>query len=380
MKNMRIVGGLALIAALAMGPSLAAQTYSGVGPEYVGSDACKQCHEAKWNDHRVSGHPFKLHKRSEVDTWSVPLPSGYDWDDISYVIGGHSYKIRFMDLDGYIITESPTGEPGNNQYNIATGEWVDYHAGEVGKPYDCGSCHTTGFSPEGNQDGLEGIHGTWQFEGIQCEECHGAGGDHINAPSSANIILDDSAAACGACHVRGDPFTEIPAKGGYVKHHEQYNEFLASPHADLSCGSCHDAHKKSEFSITTQCVDCHEGYADVKKAFKGLGKKHVDFGLGCKDCHMPYMGKSAVAFNKYQGDVRSHLFDISTDKNDEPFTEDGSSATGVLTGEWVCLGCHENFRNKFAAADLKALAKGKPLKSVTWARKSLKKIHKPIKK
>jgi hypothetical protein len=134
--------------------------------DYVGSDSCKPCHEENWNDHRVSGHPYKLHKAEDIDNWPIPLPAGYDWEDISYVIGAWGWKVRYMDVDGYIITESPPGTPGNNQFNLATGEWVDYHAGEV-KPYDCGACHTTGYDLAGNQGNLPGITGTWEFEGVQ---------------------------------------------------------------------------------------------------------------------------------------------------------------------------------------------------------------------
>ncbi len=52
-----------------------------------------------------------------------------------------------MDENGYIITQGKGDEPGNTQYNNLTGEWSDYHADEANgtKPYDCGSCHTTGW-------------------------------------------------------------------------------------------------------------------------------------------------------------------------------------------------------------------------------------------
>jgi hypothetical protein len=50
------------------------------------------------------------------------LPEGYTWDDISYVIGGYNWKARFINAEGYIITDKP-GESGNteylNQYNFA---------------------------------------------------------------------------------------------------------------------------------------------------------------------------------------------------------------------------------------------------------------------
>jgi len=123
---------------------------------YVGSDVCFDCHPTQWNDWTVSGHPYKLQKAEIAKQRPIPLPEGISWDDVSYVIGGYKWKSRYVGADGYIITtvETDSGPvDGMNQYNNMTGEWVDYHPGEL-KPYNCGSCHTTGFSPEGHQDGL----------------------------------------------------------------------------------------------------------------------------------------------------------------------------------------------------------------------------------
>ena len=334
-------------------------------PTYVGSDECARCHASYYNDFRVSGHPFKLRKAAVAKLWPTPLPKGFTWDEISYVIGGYDWKMRFIDKEGYIITDEKNGT-GKTQYNMATNEWVDYHPGEK-KPYACGPCHMTAYSSEGNQDGLPGMTGTWAFDGIQCEECHGAGSDHVGGPSSSNITIDTSSASCGKCHIRGDA-NLIPASGGFIKHHEQYNELLQSPHSGIGCVGCHDPHKKSQFSIKQECTDCHTDY-EGEAAYKSLGKKHLKRGIECKDCHMPFAAKSAVKFNTFKGDIRSHLFAISTDKKHELFSEDGLTATGPLTGEWSCLGCHTDIQDKF---DLK----GKPEKAIQWARKNIKKIHK----
>jgi hypothetical protein len=80
------------------------------------------------------------------------LPQGYTWEDISYVIGGYWWKARFMDKEGYIITDEP-GNTGNseylNQWNYANpsldqnADWVTYKSGTEKLPYDCGTCHTT---------------------------------------------------------------------------------------------------------------------------------------------------------------------------------------------------------------------------------------------
>jgi hypothetical protein len=62
----------------------------------------------------------------------------------------------------------------------------------------------TAYSAEGHQDGMEGMIGTWAEDGIGCEECHGAGGDHIKKPSKKTIVVDSIPEACGKCHQRGE--------------------------------------------------------------------------------------------------------------------------------------------------------------------------------
>jgi hypothetical protein len=303
---------------------------------YAGPQACAVCHASHYNDYRASGHPKKLRPAAEARAWGIPLPEGYAWSDIRYVIGGARWKARFLDHEGYIITNTglKKDRPGKNQYNLATGRWVDYEAGKK-KPYDCGPCHTTGYSKEGRQDGLPGIVGNWVFPGITCEECHGPGAAHSEKPSKANITIDRSPVACGKCHIRGVG-EKIPASKGFIRHHEQYNEYLAGPHAGkVPCVTCHDPHKRAAVSVRKPCTECH---AQQAKEFAGSRKERA--GVTCVDCHMPPAGKSAESFGKYVGDVKAHIVKISTNPADKMFTEDGKFATGKLTVEFACLRCH----------------------------------------
>jgi len=311
---------------------------------YAGSDSCANCHMDNYNDFRASGHPYKLQPVVNVRTWKLPTPKGYTWDDISYVIGGAMKKARFIDKEGYIITTAKDGSPAPTQYNLETGFWVDYHAGEK-KPYKCGPCHMTAYSPEGNQDGLPGLIGTWAFPGIQCEECHGPGSDHVKNPKTAKLKIDKTSAACGKCHIRGDKDT-IPASGGFIRHHEQYNEWLASPHAgNVECVDCHDPHKTSKAAIKIGCADCHDDIgAKYTKNIHSLTK------IECIECHMPRATKSAVKFDANIGDVRTHIFKINTDSGYSMFTEDGKFAKDALAIEFACLGCHKARNKKWAAA------------------------------
>jgi hypothetical protein len=131
---------------------------------YVGSDQCFNCHADQFNDWQSSGHPWKIRKAAKARYAKLPLPPGYSWDEISYVIGGATKKARFIDLEGFIITGAKDGSEAKTQYNIEDGSWSFYHKGEK-KPYKCGPCHMTGYSPEGNQDGRPGLIGTWVEDG-----------------------------------------------------------------------------------------------------------------------------------------------------------------------------------------------------------------------
>lgn len=314
-------------------------------PTYVGAETCKTCHAGKFDDWKQSGHPSILLTASEAQSRSLPLPAGVSWSDVSYVIGGHKWKIEgWLDHDGYFITKV-NGQQILNQYNVMTGRWVEGKTGDHVQ-YTCGSCHTTGYSATGNQDGKPGLVGTWTLEGIQCEQCHGPGGDHIGNPMGVEMAVDTSSVACGACHVRGDP-AQIPAKdGAYIRHHEQYNELLASPHKSLGCVACHDPHKKAETSITTTCASCHAGEA---QAYQGTVMD--DSGVTCEDCHMPLAGKSAESLGQHKGDLTAHLFKINTDP-DAPFvSQDGQFVNGYLTLDFACLQCHTDQDVQWAAAN-----------------------------
>jgi hypothetical protein len=328
---------------------------------YVTSTVCKNCHITYFNELNNSGHPYKLNKvvggiapeypHSEVPT---PPPGALrdQWDDIAYVIGGYGWKARFITADsGWIMTDAM--DAVNVQYNLPRAdlgiglgsEWIAYNATDTArKPYDCGACHTTGwqtFAENGgvNQDGLPGIAGTWEETGIQCEECHAAGATHVATQDPSDMTIDNSAALCGKCHIRGDQAT-IPASGGYIRHHEQYNELLASPHDDLSCNDCHDPHvgvlygNAAAGGIHTTCEDCHTGVT--------LNHLPVD----CEDCHMARATKSARAVHLYEGDVRTHLFRINSDaasnKDDMFDATGGLVADPRLTLDFACYSCHND--------------------------------------
>lgn len=321
------------------------------GANYVGSETCGECHTDIYDVFMKSGHPFKLNKVVDGQPPVYPFtevpapPEGYTWDDVTYVIGGYNWKARFIDKDGYIITGAD--DTATTQYNFANpvvgneAGWVGYHAGEKEKPYDCGTCHTTGYKPEGNQDDLPGLVGTWTEPGIRCEECHGPGSLHADNPYGVAMNVDRHPAQCGECHSRG-AVEEVNASGGFIRHHEQYEELFQSKHVTVDCVQCHDPHagviqlrRAGEQTVRTTCENCHFESAKYQN-----NDSHVALEVACIDCHMPRITKSAVGdADKLTGDIRTHLMAIDVDQVGQ-FNEDGSASLSQVSLDFACRHCH----------------------------------------
>ena len=311
---------------------------------YIGSEACTACHQDIYNTFVNSGHPYKLPKVVDGVAPTYPfttleyLPPYFTngWEDASYVIGGFAWKYRFVDKNGYIYTGDDA------QYNFQDNSVVPYHADEEPgtKIYNCGKCHTTGWISVADggekQDGLPGMDGEFFAGGIQCEACHGMGSDHRSSRSPDDIIIDTSSEACGSCHYRNEDHT-IAASGGFIKHHEQYDEMISAKHQELTCVACHDPHVSVKHGqtggIIKDCTECHE---DLKNPTHN--------GADCNTCHLPFATKSAVATNKYVGDVMTHIFKINPEADGEMFNEDGTLANGEtgVTLDFVCYQCHRD--------------------------------------
>lgn len=339
---------------------------------YVGSETCGQCHEDIYARFQLSGHPYKLTKIEagqppvfpyDEITGGIPSPpEGYTWDDVTYVIGGYGWKARFIDDRGFIITgdaDSLTQYNFANEFVEKPAEWVPYHAGEE-LPYDCGACHSTGYRPEGHQDDLEGIVGTWAFPGVQCEACHGPGSRHADDPYGVLMRVDRSSQLCGDCHVRGNP-AEIDAADGFEQHHEQYEDLYNSKHFAISCVTCHDPHAGTRFAddevnpnkgIVQVCESCH--FQNVRRNVRN----HL--GMDCIDCHMAPMALSAQGnLDLFRADVRSHQFAINTEPDAPQFNEDGTVVMPYLTLQYACGQCHNGAKaSELETAVLAAAADG----------------------
>ena len=317
--------------------------------EYTGSEKCGQCHESAYASFILTGHASAL---TAVDGEAPALPydretggvdhppEGYAWSDIRYVIGGFGWAATFVDQDGYVITgEAAKWNYANDAVDLDAA-WGAYHAGEE-LPFTCAECHTTGYRTDGRQNDLEGVVGTWEMEGIQCEACHGPGSLHASDPYGHLMVVDRSNQLCGDCHGSGE-LAHVSAQDGFAVTAEQFDELYNSKHFALQCIACHDPHASAQHAdadvnphkgLRQTCDTCHwqQTYSNSERHFT----------IACTACHMPNAGLAGQgSLDDYTGDLATHLFSINTDPNAPQFSEDGSTMMPYLTLNYACGHCH----------------------------------------
>ncbi|MFH1811422.1 MAG: multiheme c-type cytochrome [Pseudomonadota bacterium] len=367
-------------------------------PTYVGWEACATCHQALYDKVARSGHGNALRGVSGVRppnlqqnlnmterpaNGNAPTdpPAGYTWADISYLIGGWGWMVRFVDQQGYVITcpkgdtdsdgdgfcdiecggtaLTSCGSPGTDfadQWNLATDAKVPYERGTYQKTFDCAPCHTTGFDPtlptlDASGNIMHGILGSWKEEGVTCERCHGPGSRHIGNPRHEGMVIERDAELCGECHTYGTLGQVAATVDGFVEHTAQFNELYTSKKFVMRCIDCHDPHQSAHFadnthnpnrSVNRSCEVCHFEQKARQNDLAGTGTSLMASMVTCVDCHMPYLVKSAEAnATPYKADMRSHLFAINTDVAAPQLASGGSLVNPYLTLTTVCRSCHK---------------------------------------
>ena len=313
---------------------------------YVGGTTCGGCHPDIYDTFQKSGHAWILNPVSEGKapdypfTRTLQLPEGISWSDVSYVVGGYEWKARFLDQQGYLVTGDAAQFNLPNDNLEIEGALVDYHAGESELSYDCGACHTTGYSPNGHQNDLAGIAGSWQEPGVQCEACHGPGSLHAQNPQGVQMKINTDAELCESCHIPGGS-QDMNTKNGFILHKDSYGGMFLGKHNALDCVECHDPHagvaqlREAKVQTTVAlCEDCHMEEARYQKV-----AAHQKLGLDCFKCHMPLMIESAWADpNINTADVRTHAMSIDPTQINQ-IDQSGSYLTQVSLS-FACKPCH----------------------------------------
>ncbi len=154
----------------------------------------------------------------------------------------------------------------------------------------CLPCHTVGWGVAG---GYTSRADTPQLANVQCENCHGAGGNHVRNPQQVAMAVPLEADVCGRCH-QGfhHPYLE---EWRQSKHSYALEGLKGSSHASDECLSCHSAEKALAGGIDVvlalqnetvvarngiTCVVCHAPHGSPNDAELRSPKDQL-----CGGCH-----------------------------------------------------------------------------------------------
>ncbi len=144
----------------------------------------------------------------------------------------------------------------------------------------CIGCHTVGY---GQTDGYTDRTNTNYLAGVQCENCHGAGGPHLRDPLNKNFTptISIKADVCGACH--------------QDSHHPNFEQWSESAHSEVTEAVAEDLIEGGAF--VNNCGQCHSGDVFYQSRIKGetvAEDAFVDLTpedltpITCAICHNPH--------------------------------------------------------------------------------------------
>ncbi len=144
----------------------------------------------------------------------------------------------------------------------------------------CLPCHTVGFGDDG---GFVDRATTDALAGVQCENCHGAGGEHARDPLNDSVkpVIDISADRCGACHQDSHhPNFEQWSEALHSQVNETVTGDLLEGGATVNnCGICHSGDVFYRVNILGETVP--------EDAFVGLAPEDLT-PITCAICHDPH--------------------------------------------------------------------------------------------
>ncbi|UCC75063.1 MAG: tetratricopeptide repeat protein [Gemmatimonadota bacterium] len=339
---------------------------SGAGRQpsgYQGSVSCRGCHEHFYNlwapsHHGLAMQPFTAEfARSEVDP-----PVG------EIAIGDYRYRVELGGEAGSLREDGPEGrreyriehamggknvyffltrlERGRLQvlplaYDVRARQWynttasmvrhvgdledeaIDWRDPELTFNTSCYSCHVSQLSTNYDLE-TDTYHTVWLEPGINCETCHGPGGEHVrvcdeeSCPEGTAIISNKGFSAaqindmCAPCHAKMWPVTSTFQPGDrYFDHYDlvgfehpdfypdgrdlgenfTYTVWLTSPclvSGELDCLDCHTSSGRYQFGgdrANDACLPCHQ--SRVRDATAHTHHAADSPGNECVACHMP---------------------------------------------------------------------------------------------
>ena len=328
---------------------------------YVGSAACKKCHEevyARWSKSRMANvvRDPREHPDAIIPDLSKPDPLvTFTKDDIAFVYGSRWKQRYFTKIGDDYFPEPAQWDVTHKmwkKYFVRNGTdwWTSFYPPDNFKRPTgplCDGCHSV------NYDIATMKVSEWN---VGCEKCHGPGSAHVERPVASTILNParfdyvHASDTCIQCHSQGRPpknpiegkyydwpvgfhvglnladfweleehklgelsFTHFP-DGTAHKNRMQGNDFVTSLMyaRGVTCSNCHDPHGTDNPGIVREkgnglCLGCHGPNAQNGPHAATI-EQHTHHAAGsagseCIACHMPKIAETL-------GDVmvRSHTF------------------------------------------------------------------------
>jgi hypothetical protein len=307
---------------------------------YVGMDSCAKCHSDIATAHKSSGmgralvlpehapilianprlstrigpFTYQIVRDGSRSVYSVTDGTNTISEPILYVFGqgkagqtyvykhaGAYYESRvsyYTEIKGLDVTIGHTKpEPGKDALVDVLGRLT---SGDELR--ECVGCHTTA-AVVGKE-----LHFDRLVPGVNCESCHGPGGDHVASMKAGDFKnlkifnpgkLDGDALTqdfCGKCHRSAETVLFLPQPSGVNNvRFQPYRIFNSKCYSDdkrISCVGCHDPHTSVEMDVKfydDKCMACHapKGTSAAALAAKKLEPPCPVGTNTCATCHMP---------------------------------------------------------------------------------------------
>jgi tetratricopeptide (TPR) repeat protein len=376
-----------------------------VEDKYLGDISCASCHQKEHEEWKGSHHDLAMQEASDTTVLAnfnstqfesngvvsrffkkenqffvnTEGPDGkYQDFEVLYTFGVEPLQQYLVELPGgrlqCLLTAWDTKE--NKWFDLMPDErlnpddWLHWTGGSMTWNTMCADCHSTHLEKNFIEE-KDSFATKWAIIDVSCEACHGPGAKHVAYAQSeayqngqkisgsllkltANLNNKQQVEACGRCHARRGPLTNVYDHSGKMMdnylpeilrtglYHEDgqildevyvYGSFLQSKmyHRDVSCTNCHNAHSmKLLYEGNKLCTQCHEPkqFDTPQHHFHKMDTEGSD----CKSCHMP--GKYYMV-NDFR---RDHSFRVPR--------PDLSAAYGTPN---ACSGCHQDQSPKWAA-------------------------------
>lgn len=217
----------------------------------------------------------------------------------------------------------------------------------------CLRCHTTGFGVRNEAGDLVGYvnqEQTPHLANVQCESCHGPGGEHVARPSADNIQKSLDAEVCGTCH--NDPHHPTIEDWRQSAHAKALTTIQNFPYGQDECLDCHSAERRlAENNLPTlrsraaaqsavTCGTCHNPHAQTGNDIHPLEGR--DFQLRkpadeiCVQCHTAEEPLPDETPHHPQGEMLAGTGGFAADGRPQA----GPNSPHTTLVEKTCVQCH----------------------------------------